>query len=157
MDKKYRRALKPDAQPFDEIRIVTRPYFKNSGLSGSEWRTRFYTQLYRKGNLVFEDEGYTSLESAVHLLSHTYLSAIDNGKGYFAGEADYCDQEGCSNKANVIYECLREGCGACGNTKEPEFFIPYRQFCHQHCVRGDSRLDDMDEHYKIITAEQLTS
>lgn len=31
-------ALRPDAQAFDEIRIVTVPRYKQSGLSGDEWR-----------------------------------------------------------------------------------------------------------------------
>lgn len=144
------RAQKPDAQGFDEIRIRTEPYFKESGLSGDEWRIRVYTEFYRKGNLVHTNNGHTSMDYAVWLLSHSYIEALDNGYGYFAGESDYCDQEGCSNKATITYECKESGCGRCGNVEAPKWSRPYRKFCERHKRRGDSSLDDMDAHYSAI-------
>lgn len=147
-NKPYHRALKPEAQGFDEIRIRCENYYKTSGLSGSEWRTRYITEFYRNGHLVETNySGHTSMDAAVHLLSHTYHTALDSGKGYFAGEGDYCDQDGCRETATVYLEQIKEGCGHCGAVKEPEYSRPWRAFCDKHKVRGDSRLDDMDENY----------
>jgi hypothetical protein len=81
------------------------------------------------------------------------LSACDNGLGYFAGEGDICDQEGCQNTATVTLEQIKEGCSRCGNVKAPEYSRPVRKFCDRHKRRGDSSLDDMDEHYKEIGGE----
>lgn len=49
MGDKARRALRPDAQACDEIRIYTVPRYKTSGLSGDEWRISAVTEFYRKG------------------------------------------------------------------------------------------------------------
>ncbi len=147
-DRLFHRTQKPEAQGFDEVRIVCVPYFKESDLSGSEWRTRYYTRFYRNGNLIDENcSGHTSLDHAVHLLSHTYAEALDHGRGYFAGEGNYCDQEGCAKLATVYLEQIKTGCGRCGTVKESEYSRPWRAFCEDHSTRGDSRLDDMDANY----------
>lgn len=147
MDKHFTRALKPDAQAFDEVRITTVPRFKQSGLSGDEWRISALTQFMRKGKVVHET-GARNIETAVRLLDYHFLEACDHAKGYFAGEGDICDQEGCSNIATIMLEQIKEGCGRCGTMREPQYHRPFRKFCDEHKYRGTSSLDDMDEHYK---------
>lgn len=147
-DRPFHRTQKPEAQGFDEVRIVCKPYFKTSGLSGDEWRTRYITEFYRNGKIVETNySGHTSMDSAVHLLNASYYTALDSGKGYFAGEGDVCDQEGCAEPATVHLEQIKTGCGRCGTVKEPEYSRPWRAFCEEHSKRGDSRLDDMDANY----------
>lgn len=148
-DRPLRRAQKPDAQAFDEIRITTVPRFKESGLSGDEWRISASTQFFRNGVVVHET-GARNIETAAHLLSYHLLEACDNGKGFFAGESDICDQEGCANPATVSLEIIKEGCGRCGTVKDTEYSRPFRKFCDRHKHRGDSSLDDMDKHYNPI-------
>lgn len=145
----FSRDIKPDAQAFDEIRIITVPRFKESELSGSEWRISSRTEFYRKGKPVHEVT-HSNIEYACRLLDHDFIMAIEDGKAFYAGEEEYCDQEGCQNKAVIKLEKLKEGCVRCGSVKEPEYSRPYRQFCEQHKNRGDSCLDDMDENYKIL-------
>lgn len=152
MDNSLRRALKPDAQAFDEIRITTIPRFKESELSGDEWRISAVTQFLRNGTVMHET-GARNIETAVHLLSYHFLEACDNGKGYFAGESNICDQEGCADPATTTLEIIKEGCGHCGNVKDPEYTRSFRKFCSRHKHRGDSSLDDMDKHYKEIAHE----
>lgn len=147
MKNEFRRALKPDAEPFDEIRIVCEPRFKDSELSGSEWRTRYYTDFYRNGNLIWRNFGHTSMNAAANLFSHTYCEATENGYGMFAGEGEYCDQEGCARLATVWLEQIEEGCGRCGHRQKPDFSRPYRGFCETHANRGNSRLGDTDKSY----------
>lgn len=151
--KPFRRDLKPQAAGFDKIEISCEPYLKQSGLSGSEWRTRYCTRFYRNGQQVHENFGHTSLNSAVNLLTYTYYEALDNGQGYFAGEGDFCDQEGCAEKATVWLEKTIEGCGRCGGQNVDTFSRPYRGFCEKHSYRGDSRLDDMDERYTRLESK----
>ncbi len=145
------RDLKPDAQAFDEIRIVTVPRFKQSGLSGDEWRISAKIQFYRNGVAVHEEHGGRDVQTTVHLLGYYYLNAIDNGKGHYGGEGDFCDQEGCAERATVILEKLKEGCGRCGTVKDAGLYSrPFRKFCERHKRRGDSSLDDNDNNYKQI-------
>jgi len=58
---KQQRALRPDAQAFDEVRIVTVPRYKTSGMSGDEWRISATIQFMRKGRIVHE-RGISSVE-----------------------------------------------------------------------------------------------
>lgn len=150
--KQLRRDQKPDAQAFDEVRIITVPRFKESELSGDEWRISALTQFYRKGEVVHETDA-RNIETAIRLIGYHFLEACDNAKGFFAGEGSYCDQEGCKELATTTLEKTHEGCGQCGTVKPTEYSRPYRKFCDRHKQRGDSCLDDQDAIYIDISNE----
>jgi len=44
----------PDRQAYDEVRIITVPRYKNSELSGAEWRISAEVQFLHKGVVIFE-------------------------------------------------------------------------------------------------------
>ena len=94
-------ALRPDAQAFDEVRIITVPRYKTSGLSGDEWRIHAEAQFYRKGRLIFS-EGCRDVQAACGLVYGWYVTACDDGKAYFAGDGVTCDQEGCHEPATCV-------------------------------------------------------
>lgn len=153
---KYRRAAKPDAQPFDEIRLVTLPRFKTSGMSGDEWRISVAVEFYRKGRLVKREGCGSRMDYAVAMLGWYYHRAVDDGHGYYAGERDYCDQEGCSKQAVVAYRVKREF-----SRDNPHEWskpaggdsllgVPVRLFCDEHRRRGDAGFDDSDDNYEEI-------
>lgn len=144
------RALKPDAQAFDEIKIYTVPCWKESELSGSEWRISAVVELWRKGKPI-HSKSFRNIETAAQLLAHTYMEAVDNGKGFFAGEGEICDQEGCSAKATTKMELVKTGCGSCGTHPIIPTLRQYRMFCDFHKRRGYQSFDDSDSSYKIIT------
>jgi len=138
-------ALRPDAQAFDEIRIVTVPRFKQSGLSGDEWRIHAEAQFYRKGRLIFS-EGCRNVQTACGLLYGWYVRACDDGKGYFAGDGVTCDQEGCHEPATVCYRRKHAYCDR-GHKSDPSDVALYRHFCERHRERGDCAFDDADANY----------
>lgn len=141
---KVARALKPDAQAFDEVRIVTVPRYKTSGLSGDEWRISAKVTILRKGKVILE-QSFRNVEYACAFLPATYHKAVDDGKGLFAGEDDICDQEGCAASATVTYR-LRHG--YCRDGHKSDLHWPtIRKFCDEHKVRGDCGLDDADANY----------
>jgi hypothetical protein len=147
-----RRAEKPDAQGFDEIRLVTIPRYKTSELSGDEWRISVHYQFYRKGALVHASGGFRNMETAVAFAGAEYYRAIDDGKAYFAGEGDRCDQEGCSEPATVTYKLKKQYCRQ-GHETDPYEFSPeplIRRFCDRHSTRGDCGLDDADRNYEQL-------
>lgn len=136
--------LRPDAQAFDEVRIVTVPRYKQSGLSGDEWRISASIQLYRKGKLIVE-RGCGTVEAATAILPGFWLECIDNGKGFFGGDGVHCDQEGCAALATVRYRKKADYCRQ-GHKTEPHR-PTYRHFCDRHETRGDCGLDDADVNY----------
>jgi len=148
--RKPSRALKPDAQAFDEIRIVTVPRFKQSELSGDEWRISAEIQFYRKGKLIFTD-GCSNIKNACYLVGSIHMKACDNALGYFAGEDNICDQEGCCLPSTVTYRVKKEF----SKSNPHEWNKPYedltiRKFCDRHKRRGDSSCDDCDANYEQI-------
>ena len=137
-------ALRPDAQAFDEVRIVTVPRYKESELSGDEWRISATIQLLRKGKVICERRA-GSVQAATALLPGFWLQVTDEGNGYFAGDGVHCDQEGCSAIAVVRYRKLSDFCSQ--GHRSVDGPTSYRHFCWRHKIRGDCGLDDADGNY----------
>ena len=151
LGERQRRALKPDAQAFDEVRIITVPRYKQSGLSGDQWRISASIQLYRKGKLISET-GCSDIEHACYLVGARHMEACDRGEGYFAGEENFCDQEGCSQQATVTYRVKKEYSHDYPFEWNKEFKdeVVIRKFCNRHQTRGDQSFDDSDRNYELI-------
>jgi hypothetical protein len=144
---KPRRALRPDAQPFDEIRLKVVPRYKTSGLSGDEWRISVVMQLFRKGILKHEESIAHDMENAMAFLSWKATIAGENGAQFFGGEENWCDQEGCAEQATVTYRMGSEFCRHGHETKCDGIVI--RKFCERHKTRGDCGLEDADRNYEV--------
>lgn len=154
LGKKERRDLKPNAQGFDKIVIETVPRWKDSELSGSEWRISAVTKFYRKGVLIHEDYS-SNVEYAAFLVGARLIHLIDDGKGYFAGQDQVCDQEGCEAKAEWTLKKKFDYCRDGHKSKDPS--NAFRLFCDKHSKRGDCGLDDSDSNYdkiKLMSAIQ---
>ena len=149
-----RRDLKPDAQAFDEVRISTVPRYKMSGLSGDEWRISAKVEFFRKGKMVHE-EGCRDVAAACRLLPWYHAKACDNGKGFFAGEGDLCDQEGCAEPATVTYRKKQDYCNE-GHPHPILYGEKQRRFCARHSTRGYCGLDDADANYEPIDGSTAT-
>lgn len=142
-----RRATKPDAQAFDEVRIFTVPRYKTSSASGDEWRISATVELRRKGKVITMNWA-TNMENAVKSLQSTWDTAVEDFKGCWAGEGDLCDQEGCSEIGTVTYELKKKYC-RCGAESDAGSTI--RKFCDRHSTRGDCGLEDADDNYDILS------
>lgn len=150
---KKQYALRPDSQAFDEIRIVTIPRFKESEMSGDEWRISTNVQFYRNGQVVYEAGGLRDIETTTGFLYSIFHKAIDDGHAYFAGDGIHCDQEGCNERAVYLFRIKQDYCvggGNCGQKKE-SYTGYHRCFCEKHHNRGDSDLQDNNENYELIT------
>jgi hypothetical protein len=139
-------ALRPNAQAFDEVEIVTVPRYKQSGLSGDEWRISALVQFRRKGKVIFE-KGYRDVMTACGCAYADYVHGIDDGMAFFGGNEDgKCDQEGCSEPATVRYR-LKTLYSSEGYKCEPGR-PTFRTFCDLHKKRGDCGLEDADDNYE---------
>lgn len=141
-----RRDIKPDAQAFDEIRIKTIPRYKDSYMSGSEWRIHAETEFYRKGKLV-KSVGCSNIQNACYLVGAKHMEACDNAEGFFAGERDICDQEGCCEVATLKHTKKFDYCRDGHRSENPA--NAYRLFCEKHKTRGGSGFDDADNNYIV--------
>lgn len=147
LGERERRDLKPDAQAFDRVVIETVPRYKQSGLSGDEWRISASIKFYRKGKLIYED-GCLNVETACYLVGAKHMMLTDEGKGYFAGERNVCDQEGCTATATWKHKKKFDWCRDGHKSEEPS--NAYRLFCDEHETRGDCGLDDADANYEKL-------
>lgn len=146
-----RRAIRPDAQAFDAVNIVTVPRYKTSGLSGDEWRISARIEFWRKGKKIAE-RYVRNVEVACGFALAEYWRLQNDGQGYFAGEGDTCDQEGCDEAATVTLRIKQEFCKD-GHASDPNRYDPrplVRKFCSRHSRRGDCGLEDADSNYEVL-------
>ena len=143
-------ALPPDRQGFDEVRIVTVPRWKESELSGSEWRISARIVMMRKG-VILAERDFGTVENAARFLDWAMTEAHDDGKCDLSNPAysKLCDQEGCAERATVTYRLKARYCRE-GHPSEPMPQGEYRQFCERHKMRGDCGLDDADANYEAV-------
>jgi hypothetical protein len=162
-----RRARPLDAKPYDEIRIVTVPRYKQSSASGSEWRTSRKIQLLRKGNIIVDDltrtkendplggamESWRLIELIDSVLSGNLLCLPDP-----LGEDNLCDQEGCKSEPTVTYK-LKKMFLPVSRYDTPLEIDPYkgtdsrpliRKFCAEHAKRGNQDFEDCDDNYEVL-------
>lgn len=152
-DRGPRFALRPDAQGFDEIRITTVPRYKTSGLSGDEWRISAKTEFLRKGKVVYETY-WGNVQNAANGLGADLMRAGDDGRGFYGGGGDTCDQEGCAEKATAVFRLKQLYCREGHAT--PPMTPTHRQFCLAHMKRGDCGLEDSDQNYELVSLDGTT-
>jgi len=136
-------ALRPDAQGFDEIRIVTIPRFKESELSGDEWRISARIEFMRNGVIV-HTSGARDVETASGMLYGELMRTFDDAKGWFAGDGIHCDQEGCSAMATRQYQKVKH---FEHGYERQSFSKEFRHLCGRHSTRGNCSMDDCDANY----------
>lgn len=147
---KETRADRPDSQFVDEIRIVTVPRWKESELSGDEWRISARIDFYRKG-VVVGSKGARDVGMAARFVDWFLVSGRENGEIDTPNTlGDCCDQEGCC-KPWTTRLALKKRYGTDGKVIERKWMegvTEYRAFCDQHKMRGDCGLDDADANYE---------
>jgi len=136
----------------DEIRITTAPRWKESELSGDEWRFSYAATLYRKGVAV----GTCFGGSMSQILARLTVAAVDGfcpanqpwpkeqTPGHSYGDGYLCDQPGCPDRAvwrGVMYREWDNG------NEVDSALTRYRVFCDRHKQRGDCDLEDADDNY----------
>ncbi len=138
--------LHPDDEGIDRIEIQMVPRFKESGLSGSEWRVSAFIRLFRKGEMVYEEQ-HGALENAVAFLPHLLNSLSDHLAKPLWGETKKCYQVSCSEEGKHK-RYLKTQYSKQGEGPLPEsFFNKFRRFCDKHLHRGDGDLEDADTNY----------
>lgn len=142
------RHLHHDYQAIDEVRITTVPRWKESYLSGDEWRVSGFIQYLRKGRVVHE-HGCRNVETGLRYGDWWLTEFLEQGN-YSAGRTEGdCDQEGCAEPAAVTYRLkkLYSRDGVASDPHAPKI----QRFCDRHKMRGDCGLEDADNNYVRVT------
>jgi hypothetical protein len=143
------KATRPDGQRYDKVDFYTVPRWKESDLSGDEYRISANADLYYKGNLV-KRMSFLNIDTAIRYLDGAIVYWNENGETTPPVDDSYlCDQEGCANIADIKYKRL-QGYTSHGEPENLYDWNLYRVFCNQHKSRGDCALDDSDNNYEQV-------
>lgn len=140
----------PEDERFDEIHIECVERWKDSELSGDEWRFSYVAHVKRKG----EEIGHIGASTLDWLLKGLQWRMLTSGKDFgFDQEAwlrtkDKCDQPGCGNVATIFYKRLKRFTDLGEELAPSTYQDEYRQFCDRHSRRGDCAIDDSDCNYQ---------
>jgi hypothetical protein len=148
-----------DDEWFDEIRIVTVPRYKTSGMSGDEWRFSANVQLLRKGHVLFE-RSFSKIHYAIDFLpaiQHEYADMGCGSQDVEGNEIDfnrYCFNPGCREDGVVEYRLIDQFHRPYGDKMPKRDYLGenHRRFCEAHAKRGDCGLEDADSNYILISA-----
>jgi hypothetical protein len=99
---------------------------------------------------VIDSFVFMDVKTAIRYLDGAILYKREDGlKSKRPDFSDYCDPEGCSEKATVVYRRIKDyrRDGREGKVYE---FNQYRAFCSNHQTRGDCARDDADRNYELV-------
>ena len=149
----YHKRL-PEWETYDAIVMGIVPRWKESGLSGDEWRYGVNISFMFKG-LTIKTEYARDMNAAVMLLGWYKIAGKDEFKGIpdeiLAKEKIACDNIGCPADATQWFALRRQTSDRGEWLEREENFVYYRQFCDAHAHRGDCSREDNDENYVAIT------
>lgn len=139
-----------DDEFVDEITIKVVPRFKQSEMSGDEWRVSATIEMKRKGMVIVERHVGT-MEFAAALLPSIVgvLGEFDDRDlidKAIEVEGSLCVQPGCPEKATRFFRLKAQSCRH-GHMHDITFGILIRGFCDKHVRRGDCGLEDADVNY----------
>lgn len=149
-----------DDEYIDRITIDIRERWKESELSGDEWRFSTVLRFFRKGHQIWS-KGFNRMETAVAALPWFFKVAGEIGGVH--GENEYtpiatnkenelCSQPGCRNTWAVEYR-PKKFFSRQGYEKEnadDSWSTHHVRFCSRHRRRGDCGLEDADSNYEFV-------
>ena len=145
----------PKFEPFDKITLEIVPRFKESELSGDEWRHSVRVSFWFKGGVVHTFTG-SSMNDAILMLGHEWVNACSPiSLKVISTEHIACDQPSCPELAQItmlIKRQFSEGGDLLDSDDNP--LKKCRQFCSKHSTRGNASREDSDDNYEVITPER---
>ena len=146
-----------DHEAFDEITFKVVPRWKESELSGDQWRTSVAVVLKSNG-LEVAARAYRDMDTALALAPAFIVDVRESGRYeealrvMHARDEHTCDQPGCAKPWTVKLK-LKRRTSARGEWLDPSesaYYDHFRQFCGEHRERGDCSREDCDENYEAI-------
>ncbi len=135
----------PDAERFDRVTVETVERWKESELSGDEWRFSYVVTFWRHGQAVATISA-GSVEDAL-LQAAAKFRTVKTDDGWMGDLSEVCCHPGCDQPWTILYHPIH----AYAKGGEQLVRDPYeghvRGFCERHKHRGDCALDDAMHNY----------
>lgn len=144
-----------DFEPYDRITIDVVPRFKQSGLSGDEWRTSVRVVFFFKGEAVHEAH-FSDVTTALAMLPAEHIHQcvpIKERVIELEQRERRCDQPGCSAPSSVAYRVRRffSRGGELLDAKDMALDVQkIVWFCDEHAERGDADREDSDSNLERV-------
>ena len=145
----------PEDERFDEIHIRCVERWKESELSGDEWRFSYIAEVKRKGETIIT-VGANRMSWLLEGLSwRITIAGEDNNFDHEAWKrtTGLCDQPGCKEPATIAYR-RKARYTKFGDKLDDTHYKgnDFRTFCDNHKNRGDCDMDDAMHNYEVIGA-----
>ncbi len=144
-----------DDEWYDAVTIYCVERWKESELSGDEWRFAYVADFMRKGN-VQKRLRASKLEWLLPMVAahRSFAPAGDDDDARLDFD-DLCFQPGCEREATHEFAKAKDWCQRCGNDHTIHTGSPKgRRFCDRHKHRGDCGLDDADANYVLVRTRE---
>lgn len=151
-DPKRRFIPHPKAERFDEVSVSTVERWKESELSGDEWRFSYVATFWRHGQPVAEIGGRSVADALLQAAARFNSVEVDGPcMGPYMGDLSrVCCQPGCGAPWNVLLHPVNRYDKFGHEMSRPYGPEDVRGFCAAHAHRGDCGLDDNDANYVIV-------
>lgn len=138
-----------DFEVFDRITMEIVPRYKESGLSGDEWRQHVEVKFWFKGHEIASN-GCRDMSAAAMLLGSWLIdSSSPIADKVLKLEDDLCDQPSCTEPPTHRY-ILKELFSQRGeklDVADVHGARYFRKFCQKHGTRGNCGREDSDDNY----------
>jgi hypothetical protein len=144
LDKTYYTKAHEDDHGFDRVEAKMVERWKESELSGDEYRWTLTATAYRKGQPIAREGGYSLADALTRLMPRLYQIESSGYLSIFE-----CAQPACERPATVLYRLDREYARG-GHELAHQPANKVRGFCARHTHRGDCGLEDNDRNYQAL-------
>ena len=137
---------------WDEVSITTTPRFKESDITGSEWRTSVLIQVKWKGNVILQkvvgDIDYATRWLVYAISNEDIRYDMIKEKRKVTGKT-YCSQPGCQKQSAFgPYQMVKRRRNDGSEILKDSLLYNERFFfCGIHHERGNSDLEDKEVNY----------
>lgn len=142
---------------FDRITIEKSPRWKESELSGDEWRFSAVVVFYLKG-VEIHRQSFMDIETAAAWLPAILRGGLQDADTVWDARqmalAGKCDNPGCDQPAAYIHHLKKRYIGNEAVERPVHDWGEHRRFCKRHKHRGDCGLDDADANYDVEEIDQ---
>lgn len=137
--------------------MVTVPRWKDSELSGDEWRFSVRVEAYRKG-ILLATYGTHSIRGAGAMLPSKLFfwggTAVPQGWDEESPRSvafwdAFCANPGCAEPATIEYRLIHHYCDE-GHAHDASWRNEHIRFCERHKHRGDASFADADQNYTVF-------
>lgn len=138
-----------DDEWYDEVAISCEERWKESEMSGDEWRFTYVAEFKRKGHVQKRLSSHKLEWLLPKIAAHQDFAPCGDDDDAKRDFDEFCAQPGCCELATLEYEKKLDWCHRCGKSHEVTWASKRRRFCEHHKRRGDCGLDDADANYTL--------